>query len=139
MYLQPGDLVIAAHPERGPLLRHYLGPKYRYANLFGFVRDPQVMDWRDAMKRIRTVRVSTGLEPLLATVPLHGHVVFFRPIMADDSSWKAPWTKAVGLQSRHWARALVHDPRFRQIAAAPTPYERLTAGVRGAVYERIKR
>ena len=25
----PGDLVIVTHPERVPLIRHYLGPNYR--------------------------------------------------------------------------------------------------------------
>jgi hypothetical protein len=139
MYLQPGDLVITTHPERGPLLHHYLGAKYRYGNLFGIVRDPRVMDWRDAMTRVRAVRVHTVLDPMLATVPLHAHLLFIRPIMADNSSWKAPWTRAVGLQSRHWARALAHNHCFKLIAAAPTPYSRLTAGVRGAVYERVRR
>jgi hypothetical protein len=139
MYMRPGDLVISSHPERGPLLRHYLGPKYRYASLFGPVRDPQVMDWRDAMTRIRHVRVATQLEPMLRAIPLHGRLLFVRPIMADNNSWKAPWTHAVGKQSRHWARALAHDRRFKLISAAPFPYQRLTAGVRGAVYERVAR
>lgn len=139
MYLQPRDVVISTHPERLPLIYHYLGPKYRYANLFGFVKDPQVMNWDDAMRRIRHVRVATNLEPLLATVPVHGRILFVRPIMSDDRSWKAPWTKAVGFQSRHWARALARDPHFKLISAAPYPYQRLTAGVRGSVYERVKK
>ena len=33
-YTSPGDLVIVTHPERVPLIRHYLGPNYRYADLF---------------------------------------------------------------------------------------------------------
>ena len=38
----------------------------------------QVMDWRDALERMKNVRIKTNLEPLLATVPLHHHVVLVR-------------------------------------------------------------
>jgi hypothetical protein len=138
-WLDPGDLVIVTHPERVPIMRYYLGPQYRYADLFGPVRDPGVMDWRDALQRVKKVRVASGLEPMLNRVPLHAHVLVVRPIIDKKAnSWKAPWTKAVGRQSRHWVRALNADSRFRPIAAAPKPYAGLKLGVRGVVYERVR-
>jgi mannosyltransferase len=138
-WMHPGDLVIVTHPERVPIMEHYLGPQLRYADLFGPVRDPRVMDWRDALARIKKVRVATSLMPMLDTVPVHGHVMLVRPIVDHKAnSWKAPWTHRVGRQSRHWAHALNADPRFRPIASAPNPYATLKFGVRAVVYERVR-
>jgi hypothetical protein len=138
-FMAPGDLVVVTHPERVPIMRYYLGPQLRYADLFGPVPDSQIMDWRDALDRIKKVRVATHLEPLLASVPLHGHVMLVRPIVDKKSnSWKAPWTKRVGLQARHWSHALNADRRFRPVDAAPRPYANLKFGIRAVVYERVR-
>jgi len=139
-YMRPGDLVISTHPERVPIMRHYLGGELRYADLFGPVKDPQVMDWRDALTRVKTVRVATQLQPLLTSVPLHGRVMLVRPIVDDKSnSWKAPWTKRIWRQSRHWSHTLNADRRFRPVASAPNPYAGLKFGIRAVVYERVRR
>jgi mannosyltransferase len=139
-YTNPGDLVIVTHPERVPIVRHYLGPERRYADLFGPVKDPQVMNWVDALDRIRRVRVARNLEPLLASVPLHGRVMLVRPIIdTQANSWKAPWTSRVWRQSRHWMHAINADPRFRPVISAPNPYAQLRYGIRAVVYERVRR
>ena len=138
-YTSPGDLVIVTHPERVPLIRHYLGPNYRYADLFGPVRDPQVMNWVDALKRVKRVRVQTNLEPLLATVPVHGRVMLVRPFVDTQAkSWDAPWTKRIWLQSSRWAKALRTDKRFRLVIADPRADPGITYGVRAEVYERLR-
>lgn len=138
-FLEPGALVIVTHPERVPIMAHYLGPQLRYADLFGPVKDTGVMDWRDAMDRMKKVRIKTQLEPQLATVPLHGHVALVRPIVDKKSnSWDAPWTHRVSIFSVHWARALNRDRRFRPVKGAPFPYASLRVGVRAVVYERVR-
>jgi hypothetical protein len=137
--MEPGDLVLVTHPERVPIMRYYLGDDLRYADLFGPVKDTGIMDWSDALDRIKKVRVATSLEPMLETVPLHRRVMLVRPIVdSKANSWDAPWTKRVGRQSRHWARALNGDRRFRPVIAAPTPYLGLKFGVRAVVYERVR-
>jgi hypothetical protein len=137
--MRPGDLVIVTHPERVPIMRHYLGDDLRYADLFGPVSDPQIFDWRDAADRIKRVRVATHLEPLLDTVGVGTRVMMVRPIVDKRAnSWKAPWTKRVRLQSRHWSHAINADNRFRPIASAPNPYADLKYGVRAVVYERVR-
>jgi hypothetical protein len=139
-WMQPGDLVVVTHPERVPIMHYYLGPQFRYADLFGPVKDTSLMDWRDALSRVKRVRVATQLEPMLASVPLHRRVMLVRPIVDKKSkSWKAPWTKRIALQSRHWAQALNADRRFRPLTAAPFPYAGLKLGVRAVVYERVRR
>jgi uncharacterized membrane protein len=139
-WMQPSDLVIVTHPERVPIMHYYLGSQFRYADLFGPVKDTSLMDWRDALSRVKPVRVATQLEPMLAGVPLHRRVMLVRPIVDKKSkSWKAPWTKRIALQSRHWAHALNADRRFRPVTAAPFPYAGLKFGVRAVVYERVRR
>src|SRR3954453_8457215 len=138
-YMQPGDLVLVTHPERVPIMHHYLGSRFRYADIYGPVKDPRVMDWRDALERMKKVRIKTNLEPQLASVPLHGRVTLVRPIVDKKSnSWDAPWTHRVAIFSVHWARALNHDCRFRPIKGSPSPYASLKFGVRAVVYERVR-
>jgi hypothetical protein len=138
-YMQPGDLVLLTHPERVPIMRHYLGPQFRYGDIFGPVKDPGVMDWRDGLERMKKVRIKTNLEPQLATVPLHGHVVLVRAIVDKKAnSWDAPWTHRVAIFGVHWARALNRDPRFRPVKGSPFPWATLRAGVRAVVYERVR-
>jgi uncharacterized membrane protein len=139
-FMKPGDLVVLTHPERVPIMRYYLGPQFRYADLFGPVKDPQIMDWRDALERMKTVRIKKNLEPLLASVPLHGHVTLVRALVDKKAnSWKAPWTHRVAIFSIHWARALNRDRRFRPVKGSPFPYSSETSGVRAVVYERVRR
>jgi hypothetical protein len=97
------------------------------------------MDWRDALKRMKTVRIQTKLEPQLASVPVGGRVVLVRPIVDKKAnSWKAPWTHRVNIFSVHWARALNHDPRFRPIKGSPFPWSNLRFGIRAVVYKRVR-
>jgi hypothetical protein len=138
-FMVPGDLVVVTHPERVPIMRHYLGPQFRYGDIFGPVKDPQIMDWRDALERMKKVRIKTNLEPQLATVPVGGRVLLVRPIVDKKSnSWKAPWTHRVNIFSIHWARALNHDRRFRPIKGSPFPWSSLKFGIRAVVYKRIR-
>jgi uncharacterized membrane protein len=138
-FMRPGDLVVLTHPERVPIMRYYLGPQFRYGDLFGPVKDPQVMDWRDALERMKKVRIKTNLEPQLATVPIGGHITLVRPIVDKKSnSWKAPWTHRVNIFSVHWARAMNRDRRFRVVKASPFPWNSLKFGVRAVVYKRVR-
>ena len=109
--LEPGDLVISTHPEQIPVLHYYLPPGLRYANEMGPVADPTVMDWRDAVARLRATRPQTDLEPLLDRLPVGGRILFIRPIF-DRRGWQAPWTSLVRIRSGQWARALRTDNRF---------------------------
>jgi hypothetical protein len=115
-YLAPGDLVLSTHPEQIPVLRYYLGPGFRYATQLGPVSDPRVMDWRDALMRIRAVTVARDLSPVLASVPAGGRLVVVSPLFRDYRAWQAPWTREVYLTSRRWTRTIAADPRFRKLA-----------------------
>ena len=116
-YLHPGDVVLSTHPEQIPALRYYLGVRVRYATQFGFVTDPRIMDWRDALARIKTVTVQRSLEPLLASVKPGQHLVVVSPVFRDYRAWQAPWTSEVYETSHLWTRAIAADPRFREVTS----------------------
>ncbi|MFL5896447.1 MAG: glycosyltransferase family 39 protein, partial [Thermoleophilaceae bacterium] len=63
--LRPGDLVLSTHPEQIPLIYLYLRDDgvhgVRYATQLGYVPDPQVMDWRDAVPRLERTTVRHNL------------------------------------------------------------------------------
>jgi mannosyltransferase len=118
-HLKAGDLVIVTHPEQVAVVNYYARPGLRYANEMGPVKDPLVMDWVDAQKRLEAATPQKNLEPLLRTVKPGQHVLLLRPIVGGTSGWKAPWTSLVRERSADWARALEHDPRFKLTKRIP--------------------
>jgi hypothetical protein len=119
-YLRAGDVVISTHPEQVPVLRYYLHVPLRYATELGPVPDPRVMDWRDAVKRMKAATVARDLEPVLAGVGPGQHLVVVSPVFRDYRAWQAPWTRLVYLESRVWTRAIAADRRFRPVKTVTT-------------------
>lgn len=115
-----GDLVISAHPERGPVARHYLGAGPRYADLLGPVRDPRIFDWRDATARLRAADPQRLAAALVASVR-PGHAVVLLAPELRSGRWTAPWTRLVRDRTPRWEAALDADPRLRRVAELPRP------------------
>jgi hypothetical protein len=113
--LHPGELVIATHPEQVPVLRYYLGGGLRWATTLGRVTDSGVMDWRDAVDRLRATPPRPTLDSLLATVRPGREFVVVTPVFRDYRAWKAPWTKLVWRKSLAWTALLQADPRVRLV------------------------
>lgn len=118
--LRPGDLLIAGQPEQLPLVHYYLPGPYRWATTMGPAKDPRIMDWRDAVDHLDAARPATALEPLVARVPVGGHVLLVRPVTYGTKNWRPRWTTLVRRRSAQWGRALSSDPRFRLTTIAPT-------------------
>ena len=68
-------------------------------------------------------RTATALEPLLARVPVGGHVLLVRPVTYGTKNWRPRWTTLVRRRSAQWGQALSHDRRFRLTTIAPTFYK----------------
>jgi mannosyltransferase len=132
--LQPGDLVLSTHPEQLPVLRYYLGPGFRYANGIGTVRDPTIMDWRDAMARFQRAH-PTPTERLLTRGLRPGQQVLLVVPIVRTGSWKAPWTALVRRRSNQWERVMNRDPRMARVGAIPHfLHTQLPRGVRTVLY-----
>ncbi len=135
--LAPGDVVVSTHPEQIPALRYYLPDGLRYTSLLGPVTDPGVMDWRDALDRLRRQRAQSTLAPLLDRLPPGRRLLFVRPV-TSRGGWNAPWTRLVRQRSAEWRRVIAMDDRFASDPVLPLPgYGRQRHPVRAVVYEKV--
>jgi hypothetical protein len=134
--LEPGDLVVATHPEQGPVMHVYLPDGLRWANAMGPVADPQVMDWRDVLERLRAARPTPTSDALVRTLRPGQRLLLVQPIIRSGS-WRAPWTKLIRRRAAQWERVLDDDPRLARTLAVPRLRGRaLPRGVRLVLYER---
>ena len=135
--LAPGDVVVSTHPEQIPVLRYYLPEGLRYTTPLGPVTDPGVMDWRDALDRLRGQRAQSTLGPLLDRLPPGRRLLFVRPV-TTRGGWNAPWTRLVRQRSAEWRRVIAMDNRFASDPVLPLPgYGSQRHPVRAVVYEKV--
>ena len=138
--VEPGDWLLSTHPEQVPLLRHYMPDGLVYFDQRGRVKDPLVMDWRDALDDLRATSVSTHLKPLVDSLPVGRRLVLIRPLVSRRHEWVAPWTETVKNQSYQWLRTLEADPRLERIdiSNASPNVGRRNGAVQGRVYLKTK-
>jgi hypothetical protein len=134
--LEPGDLVVAVHPEQGPLMHLYLPPGLRWANAMGPVSDPRVMDWRDALDRLKAAKPKATADGLIRTLKPDQRLLLVEPIIRG-AQWGAPWTKLVRTRAGQWQRLLDRDTRISRVLAAPHLKGRRPKGVRLVLYQRL--
>lgn len=134
--LPPRTLVAATQPEQVPLLAYYLGGRHRYATPLGGVREPRVMDWRDALPRLRSSgagelgRIVAALEP--------GAVLALAVPLRAERGWDAPWQREVLRVSAAWTRAAAADPRLRPLRTVTVPpVERSRTDLELRLYRRV--
>jgi mannosyltransferase len=101
--LPPGSLVVTTQPEQVPALRYYLGGRLRYVTPLGVVRDPRVMDWRDALARLRAARFGAVMTPLLHGLRAGARLLFVEPRFAAG---RTPWSRRIMADTAIWRHAL---------------------------------
>jgi mannosyltransferase len=132
--IEKGDLVLAVHPEYGPVMRYYLGGGYRWADALGPVSDNRVFDWRDALDRFKAAGPKRTLAKLAPSVKSGQHLILVMPIIRT-ASWGAPWTAEIRHRAPQWERAVNEDEDFIRIGPVPSFKRRpLPRGVRAIVY-----
>lgn len=102
-------LVLSPQPEQVPVLAYYVHQPVRFATPLGPVSDPRMMDWRDALARMRRTGTLRTLERFLAGVAPRHEVALVLSSSQDRSS---QWLRAIEHRARTWRRALRHDRRF---------------------------
>jgi mannosyltransferase len=115
-YAHRGDVVLSTHPEQVPVIRYYLGGGFRWATTLGFVPDPRIHDWRDAVERLEATPPRPTLDRVVAAVPEGRRLIVVRPVFRDFRGWQAEWTELVYERSRQWERLHRTDPRLRRVA-----------------------
>jgi mannosyltransferase len=111
--LPAGSLVVTTQPEQVPALRYYLGTHVRYVTPFGRVRDPGVMDWRDALPRLSAARFAAVMAPVLRGLRSGTRLLFVGPTVARADT---RWSRRIMADTRVWCRALRR--RLRVLASA---------------------
>jgi 4-amino-4-deoxy-L-arabinose transferase-like glycosyltransferase len=111
--LAPGSLVFSEQPEQVAVLRYYLPDGLRYATPLGAVADPGVMDWRDAMDRLRAARYARTLGRAVRTLRPGQHLLLVQALFGHAT---APWTRAIHTIAHMWTARLRRDPRLRLVA-----------------------
>ena len=134
--VQRGDLVVAVHPEQGPVMHLYLPKGLRWANAMGPVADPRIMDWRDALDRLKAAKPTPTEDALVRSLAPNQRMLVVFPIIRS-ADWGAPWTSLVRRRSAEWQHVLDHDRRLARVVAAPHLNGRRPKGVRLVMYQRL--
>jgi len=137
--LRPGDLVVTLQPEQAPLMDYTLRPGLDEATQLGEVKIQGVMDWRDAMTKLKAATPAKNFKPLLDRLPRSHRVLMVHPVTTNVSDWDAPWTQLVRRRAAQWGQAIEEDPRFEKDEAVPAFYRRAgRIGVRGVLYTKVR-
>jgi hypothetical protein len=84
--LRPGTLVFSTQPEQVPALAHELPAGMRFLTPLGPVRDPGVMDWRDAMTRLRAARYAPVLGTRVRALEPGTRVLLVQPLFSHPDA-----------------------------------------------------
>jgi mannosyltransferase len=112
--LPRGTLVFSTQPEQVPELAHELPSGMRFVTPLGAVPDPGVMDWRDAMARLRAARYAPVLETRVRAMRPGGRLLLVQPRFSHPDS---PWTRTIREIARRWGRALRRSALVRRLRA----------------------
>jgi len=114
----------------------YLPKGLRWANAMGPVADPRIMDWRDALDRLKAAKPKATEDALVRTLKPNQRLLAVFPIIRS-ADWGAPWTQLVRKRSAEWQRALDDDKRIARVVAEPHLNGRRPKGVRLVLYQRL--
>jgi hypothetical protein len=111
--LHAGAVVFSLQPEQVAALQYYLPPGLRYATPLGPSADPRVMNWREALARLRAARYGHTLGRLVSR--LHGgqRLLLVAPRFGHPS---ASWTRTIRALARSWTPLVLRDRRLRVLA-----------------------
>ena len=121
--VRAGDLVISTQPEQVANLNYYLPKGLRYATPMGPVPDPGVMDWRDAVDRLRAATPARDLRPLIQSLPPGQQVLLVSPV-TRRSGWRSKWTGLVKERAHEWEDAIAADPQLAELKRLKRPRTR---------------
>lgn len=132
--IKAGDLIVSTQPEQVPVLDRYLPRGQDYLTPLGVPSDPQMVDWRNALHRLRHGHAARVLDPALARLRPGQRVVLVTPAWSGTPS-RAPWIRAVRARTREWRRALRADPHLRSLGRIDVPApRRLRSAVRAQLF-----
>ncbi len=135
--MRPGDLAISTQPEQVPVAAYYLPPGVRYRTPYGPVADPRVMDWRDAVDRLRAATPERHLAPTVARLSAGQRLLVIEPIIVGEENWRSTWNALVKRRTYEWRAALRRDARLQRLGSTSISDGTVVySGVQVTLYER---
>lgn len=132
-HLGRDPLVLSTQPEQVPVLAYYLPEAHRFGTPLGRVPDPRVVDWRNALGRLRRSSVHGVLGPMIAGLRAGQRVALIVPAHFP----KTPeWMRLINRASARWAWFLDHDHQLRRVASTNLDWTKAGVAVQATVFER---
>jgi mannosyltransferase len=126
-------LVLSTQPEQVPTLHYYLPGVKRFGTPLGVVPDAGVVDWRNALAKLRASSVPTVLMPMLRSLSPGDRVLLVVP---TDLASSPQWLNLITKDDALWLSALLHDHSLRRVASSAAGASSSTlVQVRGTLFE----
>jgi mannosyltransferase len=126
-------LVFSTQPEQVPELAHELPTGMRFGTPLGPVADPGVMDWRDALPRLRAARFGPALGARLRGLHHGARLLLIQPLFSHPDS---PWTLRIREIARRWGRAVRRSRLLRRLRAVRPTHGSSRSTVEAILMER---
>jgi hypothetical protein len=131
-HVPANTLALSTQPEDVPTIAFYFPKLSHFGSPLGPARDPRVMNWVDALSRLRRSSVRSVLMPMVNRLSPGQRLLLVVPTNLPDSPL---WLKLIDRDSRKWFYALWHDPRLRFVAATSAGGGEAGLAVRALVFE----
>ena len=113
-HLGSDPVVLSTQPEQVPTLAYYLPKVKHFATPSGLVPDPRVVDWRNALGRLRHSSVRGVLMPIVDRLAPGQRLLLVTPIALPPTP---VYLHLIDRYSKRWFHALARDPALKWIAA----------------------
>jgi hypothetical protein len=99
------------------------------------VADPRVVDWRDALARLRRSSVHRVLGPLIASLHPGQRVLLVTPARFP----KTPaWMVLINRATERWSWYLAHDHHLRRLADSNAYWYQAGVNAEASLYEAVR-
>ncbi len=112
--LQKGDVLIGMQLEELPVLYYYFPKDLKYATAFGPTEHPELVDWRDAVDRMKASNAATGLVPMIDDAPTGTQFLLLCPWNIPDPDTKQVWFRLMYSRCSEWKKTLAADSRMAE-------------------------
>jgi hypothetical protein len=130
-HLGSDPLVLSTQPEQVPTLAYYLPAVKHFATPIGPVPDPRVMDWRNALGRLRHSSVRSVLMPMVDRLRPGQRLLLVVPTALPQTP---AYLDLIDKDSNKWSRALYRDPQLKLLAVSSADSHSSGQPVRAALY-----
>jgi hypothetical protein len=130
-HLRSDPLVLSTQPEQVPTLAYYFPSVKHFGTPIGRVPDPRVVDWRNALTRLRRSTVDSVLMPMVDRLRPGQRLLLVTPTQLPDTPL---YLKLVDKDSNSWSRALYLDPALKLLMVSTDQSNASGLPVRAALY-----